>query len=57
MVTCWWRDDGGRPIATYRLHQPVPHAHGIVPCIELAAPKPGRSHQAGLNISNWWCLR
>ncbi|AKA17816.1 VOC family protein [Aeromonas hydrophila] len=39
---------GGRPIATYRLHQPVPHAHGIVPCIELAAPKPGRSHQAGL---------
>ncbi|MBS4715350.1 VOC family protein [Aeromonas dhakensis] len=38
----------GRPIATYRLHQPVPHAHGSVPCIELAAPKPGRSHQAGL---------
>ncbi|HDX8346845.1 TPA: VOC family protein [Aeromonas dhakensis] len=39
---------GGRPIATYRLRQPVPHAHGSVPCIELAAPKPGRSHQAGL---------
>ncbi|UXB12298.1 VOC family protein [Aeromonas dhakensis] len=39
---------GGRPIATYRLLQPVPHAHGSVPCIELAAPKPGRSHQAGL---------
>lgn len=39
---------GGRPIATYRLHQPVCWQGGSVPCIELAAPKPGRSHQAGL---------
>lgn len=39
---------GGRPIATYRLHQPVCWQQVTVPCIELAAPKPGRSHQAGL---------
>lgn len=39
---------GGRPIATYRLHQPVCWQGVSVPCIELAAPKPGRSHQAGL---------
>ncbi|WP_421224708.1 VOC family protein [Aeromonas enteropelogenes] len=39
---------GGRPIATYRLHQPVRVGDVEVPCIELAAPKPGRSHQAGL---------
>ncbi|MNR27852.1 hypothetical protein D3C85_1451450 [compost metagenome] len=39
---------GGRPIATYRLHQPVCVNEVSVPCIELAAPKPGRSHQAGL---------
>lgn len=48
---------GGRPIATYRLHQPLKiqmlskdgRALDIrVPCIELAAPKPGRNHQAGL---------
>ncbi|MCS3460026.1 MULTISPECIES: VOC family protein [Aeromonas] len=48
---------GGRPIATYRLHQPL-HIQmrskdgaaidTQVPCIELAAPKPGRNHQAGL---------
>ncbi len=39
---------GGRPIATYRLHQPVCWEQVTVPCIELAAPKAGRSHQAGL---------
>lgn len=39
---------GGRPIATYRLHQPVCWQGVSVPCIELAAPKPGRTHQAGL---------
>lgn len=39
---------GGRPIATYRLHQPVCAQTVSVPCIELAAPKPGRNHQAGL---------
>ncbi|MDO2947916.1 VOC family protein [Aeromonas simiae] len=39
---------GGRPIATFRYHQPVQLARHAVPCIELAAPKPGRSHQAGL---------
>ncbi|WP_275907551.1 VOC family protein [Aeromonas sp. 5HA1] len=39
---------GGRPIATYQLHQSVLCGHVSVPCIELAAPKPGRNHQAGL---------
>lgn len=39
---------GGRPIATYQLHHPVHCGDVSVPCIELAAPKPGRSHQAGL---------
>ncbi|MBL0665909.1 VOC family protein [Aeromonas jandaei] len=39
---------GGRPIATYQLHQPVQVGAVRVPCIELAAPKPGRTHQAGL---------
>lgn len=39
---------GGRPIATYQLHQPVEAGAVRVPCIELAAPKPGRVHQAGL---------
>lgn len=39
---------GGRPIATYQLHQPLLVDEVQVPCIELAAPKPGRVHQAGL---------
>lgn len=39
---------GGRPIATYRLHQPVCWQQITVPCIELAAPKAGRAHRAGL---------
>ncbi|MCO4204665.1 VOC family protein [Aeromonas taiwanensis] len=39
---------GGRPIATYRLHRPVSWQQVTVPCIELAAPKAGRNHQAGL---------
>lgn len=39
---------GGRPIATYRYHQPVLAGAVTVPCIELAAPKPGRCHQSGL---------
>lgn len=39
---------GGRPIATYQLHQPLLVGEVQVPCIELAAPKPGRVHQAGL---------
>ncbi|MGY3909453.1 VOC family protein [Aeromonas piscicola] len=39
---------GGRPIATYQLHHPVHCGDVSVPCIELAAPKLGRSHQAGL---------
>lgn len=30
---------GGRPIATYRLHQPVCWQQVTVPCIELAAPR------------------
>ncbi len=39
---------GSRPIATYQLHQPLLAGEVLVPCIELAAPKPGRDHQAGL---------
>lgn len=39
---------GGRPIATYRYHQPVMAGDACVSCIELAAPKPGRTHQCGL---------
>ncbi|MGG2297286.1 VOC family protein [Aeromonas veronii] len=39
---------GGRPIATYQLRQPLLAGEVQVPCIELAAPKPGRVHQAGL---------
>lgn len=39
---------GGRPIATYRYHQPVCTGNTRIACIELAAPKKGRNHQSGL---------
>ncbi|MGL5037829.1 MAG: VOC family protein [Aeromonas sp.] len=39
---------GGRPIATFTLYQPLQVGEMTIACIELAAPKPGRLHQAGL---------
>ncbi|WP_346352084.1 VOC family protein [Oceanimonas sp. AH20CE76] len=39
---------GGRPIITYALHQPLASPFGPVPCLELAAPKPGKTHYTGL---------
>lgn len=39
---------GGRPIVTFRLHQPLASPFGPVPCLELAAPKPGKVHHPGL---------
>lgn len=39
---------GGRPIITYALQQPLSGPFGPVPCLELAAPKPGKTHYAGL---------
>ncbi|WP_375054976.1 VOC family protein [Zobellella sp. DQSA1] len=38
----------GRPIITFRLHQPLEGPFGPVPCLELAAPKPGKTHLHGL---------
>lgn len=29
----------GRPIATFKLHTPIPHEHGLIPCVELPSPK------------------
>lgn len=39
---------GGRPILTLALHRPLSGPFGPVPCLELAAPKPGRVHHHGL---------
>ncbi|GAA3531102.1 VOC family protein [Zobellella aerophila] len=39
---------GGRPIITFALHRPIASPFGPIPCLELAAPKPGRQHLAGL---------
>ncbi|MDP5291275.1 VOC family protein [Oceanimonas sp. CHS3-5] len=39
---------GGRPIITYALNKPLPSPFGPVPCLELAAPKPGKTHHTGL---------
>ncbi|PJG60371.1 hypothetical protein CUC53_02375 [Aeromonas cavernicola] len=44
---------GGRPIATYQLTEPVTFDGCSVPCIELAAPKPGRQHRVGLEHIEW----
>jgi predicted metalloenzyme YecM len=39
---------GGRPISVFELTSPIV-GHGFsVQCVELACPKPGRSHAAGL---------
>lgn len=39
---------GNRPIITYRLHQPLASPFGLIPCLELAAPKAGKQHLYGL---------
>ena len=39
---------GGRPIITFKLHHALPSAFGPIPCLELAAPKAGKSHTPGL---------
>lgn len=39
---------GGRPIITFKLNHPLPSAFGPIPCLELAAPKAGKSHTPGL---------
>ncbi|WP_232818173.1 VOC family protein [Zobellella maritima] len=39
---------GGRPIITYALHSPIASQFGPIPCLELAAPKPGKQHLTGL---------
>ncbi|WP_107852881.1 VOC family protein [Oceanimonas marisflavi] len=39
---------GGRPIITWALHRPLASPFGPVPCLELAAPKPGKTHHRGL---------
>ena len=39
---------GGRPISTILLSKPYIYEDWAIPCIEVACPKPGRVHQAGL---------
>ena len=38
----------GRPIITFRLTHAIPSAFGPIPCLELAAPKAGKTHTLGL---------
>lgn len=38
----------GRPISTFRLHEPIMHAPWRIDAIELPAPKSGSDHQEGL---------
>ena len=39
---------GGRPISTILLSKPYIYEDWAIPCIEVASPKPGKTHQAGL---------
>lgn len=39
---------GGRPISTFLLSKPYIFEDWRIPCIEVACPKPGKSHAAGL---------
>ncbi|WP_417617045.1 VOC family protein [Oceanisphaera sp.] len=39
---------GNRPIITFKLFHPLASPFGAIPCIELAAPKPGKQHSHGL---------
>ena len=36
-----------RPIATVKLHIPIPHETGTIPCVELPSPKPERPYPEG----------
>jgi predicted metalloenzyme YecM len=38
---------GGRPIATYKLHEPIVYAGRRIDLVELPAPKPGRTYDEG----------
>lgn len=38
---------GGRPIATYRLHDPYRYQHHHIAVVELPAPKPGSPYTEG----------
>lgn len=37
----------GRPIATYKLHQPILHLGSVIDVVELPAPKPGKVTEEG----------
>lgn len=38
---------GGRPIASFLLHEPLVYQHRIIPMVELPSPKPGRPYARG----------
>ncbi|MFN9959326.1 MAG: VOC family protein, partial [bacterium] len=38
---------GGRPIATFRLHEPLTYGARTIPLVELPAPKPGSPYTEG----------
>jgi predicted metalloenzyme YecM len=38
---------GGLPIATFRLHAPLPYGGEAIPLVELPAPKPGSPYPEG----------
>jgi len=38
---------GGRPIATYRLTEPLTFRDFKIRCVEVPCPKPGRPYQSG----------
>ena len=40
-------DIGGRPIATYKLDQPIVHLDQSIPVIEIPSPKKGSYYEAG----------
>lgn len=44
---------GARPIITYVLNEPIVTPTWSIPCLEVAAPKAGRYHQAGLEHIEW----
>lgn len=39
---------GGRPIATFRLHEPIRHGDWRIDAVELPTPKPGKDTPEGL---------
>lgn len=40
-------DVNGRPIATYKLHEPIRYKNYIIPLIEVPSPKKGKDTQEG----------